>query len=853
MNRPPKGEDLKKLNAHMHLLKVTAQDVPNMTVKIAQGNFWANGTILVEYVGGISPLIVKPAHGNKYVCVVINKYGTISIVDGPISTTTIEPALPSVSKDLLPLAIMYIKSDTLIITSDMIYDVRPLFNLGTFSISHTEILNRDAINSHPISAITGLQDELIDRPSIEDFTNELALKADLDGTTSKMFKLSKGESGVANEDIILEFFRGAEGFAAIQFSESNNRLEFTNDGINFYPLTNSGEYYTKTEMDDLLSDKANAADVYIKNEIDIYLDEKANALDVYTKIEVDDALALKADASDTQDALDLKADKIDTYTKTEVDVKFSDLVDGAPGILDTLKEIADALDNDANLATNLANEIATKADLTLVNDVGTAVNNLNDTVNGIGAAINGLNDTINDVGAAVNNLNDTVNDMGMAVNTEVSTRESSDTVLTDNLSTETSVRESSDTVLTDNLSTETSVRESSDAILTDNLSTEVSTRESSDAILTDNLSTEVSTRESSDTILTDNLSTEVSTRESSDTILTDNLSTETSVRESVDLVLSTNISTESSIRASVDLLKINKSDDIKLGLNKKLQIEDEYFPGTYDDLIKVMPSTDSSIIIGDYNTNGLAMLNGKEYKIESALNPGTYQRIATVDSSDIVHLGSGNANETHFHVGGLSGNPAMELKNGGNLLLNKRMLIGSPGGTVMGGEIDIVDVQGLDPNKGTAGIGLASYRDSDIWGSFVYGVRYRGGLNTPAAVQTGDVLMEFGCLGWDGTNALGGGELMWTVDGPVSTGKIPSKAEILVTKADGSTVVGLKIGSDLKITADAFAGNGAEITNLSYAPTLSSDWSSTAPTTVQQALDRMSALLKTLNGGNPIP
>ena len=73
------------------------------------------------------------------------------------------------------------------------------------------------------------------------------------------------------------------------------------------------------------------------------------------------------------DELALKADKTDTYTKLDVDNKFTDLVGGAPGILDTLKEIDDALNNDANLATNLTDVINLKADLTLVNDVGAAV------------------------------------------------------------------------------------------------------------------------------------------------------------------------------------------------------------------------------------------------------------------------------------------------------------------------------------------------------------------------------------------------------------------------------------------------------------------------------------------------
>ena len=43
--------------------------------------------------------------------------------------------------------------------------------------------------------------------------------------------------------------------------------------------------------------------------------------------------------------------------KDYVDQKISDLVNGAPGFLDTLKEISDALGNDANLAVSLTNLI----------------------------------------------------------------------------------------------------------------------------------------------------------------------------------------------------------------------------------------------------------------------------------------------------------------------------------------------------------------------------------------------------------------------------------------------------------------------------------------------------------------
>jgi len=49
-------------------------------------------------------------------------------------------------------------------------------------------------------------------------------------------------------------------------------------------------------------------------------------------------------------------------TTTSVDIKIADLVASAPETLNTLNEIANALGNDANLATTLTDQIATKAD-----------------------------------------------------------------------------------------------------------------------------------------------------------------------------------------------------------------------------------------------------------------------------------------------------------------------------------------------------------------------------------------------------------------------------------------------------------------------------------------------------------
>jgi hypothetical protein len=63
----------------------------------------------------------------------------------------------------------------------------------------------------------------------------------------------------------------------------------------------------------------------------------------------------------TQTALDLKADQSTTYTKTEVDANIANLVNSAPETLDTLNELAAALNDDENFATTITDSVATKA------------------------------------------------------------------------------------------------------------------------------------------------------------------------------------------------------------------------------------------------------------------------------------------------------------------------------------------------------------------------------------------------------------------------------------------------------------------------------------------------------------
>ena len=63
----------------------------------------------------------------------------------------------------------------------------------------------------------------------------------------------------------------------------------------------------------------------------------------------------------TDVSLLVKADISITFTKSEVDNRIANLVDSAPATLNTLKEVATALNNDKNLSTSNTNLIGTKA------------------------------------------------------------------------------------------------------------------------------------------------------------------------------------------------------------------------------------------------------------------------------------------------------------------------------------------------------------------------------------------------------------------------------------------------------------------------------------------------------------
>ena len=230
MNLPPYGDQFRKVGAYEELLKVRAQENPNLTVKINPGGYWVNGQNYVEYVGGNTPNFAVPSSGTKWDVVCLNPFGLIQVITGTPATN--DPQPPTVPKEYLPLAFIYIPTGTTSITQDKVYDARPWLASGGYPTNHVDLTGRSSANAHPIAAITDLQATLDNKVDIVQHESDLEDKADSDGTDAEVFTLNKDWTGDPSSDIYLMVERGNATNVGIRWNESSfQRWEWTDDGL----------------------------------------------------------------------------------------------------------------------------------------------------------------------------------------------------------------------------------------------------------------------------------------------------------------------------------------------------------------------------------------------------------------------------------------------------------------------------------------------------------------------------------------------------------------------------------------------------------------------------------------------
>lgn len=200
-------------------------------------------------------------------------------------------------------------------------------NIVTFSVENTEAKYIDVYLPQQATTCAG--------PNIGEivlmYMGEVEGDEYLIGTINFILEVEKSPmlGGIESESAIHDLTEQIEIITAqIIGNDYYNKTEVDNlldQKADISDIPDMDNYYDKSETNSLLAGKANYTDLpdmslyYNKLETNSLLNNKADKSDTYTKTQVDNALALKADISDLPDMSNY-------YTKTEINNKFIDIM-----------------------------------------------------------------------------------------------------------------------------------------------------------------------------------------------------------------------------------------------------------------------------------------------------------------------------------------------------------------------------------------------------------------------------------------------------------------------------------------------------------------------------------------------
>lgn len=281
-------------------------------------------------------------------------------------------------------------------------------------------------------------------------------------------------------------------------------------------------------------------------------------------------------------------------TQEQVEKYIHDLVDGADDALDTLKELAEALNNDPNFATNITNRLTElrtqlEAEVTraknrenelasqikIVNDnLVNSVNTLNATIlkvvqditrriEAINARIQKVEDRVGDLEETDNNLTEAKEYAKELVDKEAAERRAADEKLTEAVH-QVQLDHTRDIAdLNNKILTEASERANADVALESKLNTEISDRKTADQELESKINAEAAARTAQDEVLHQQIVKETSDRQNADNGLQQNITQEAHNRQNADTVLQNNIDNEKETRIAQDEILDHKIEDLK--------------------------------------------------------------------------------------------------------------------------------------------------------------------------------------------------------------------------------------------------------------------------------------------------
>lgn len=372
----------------------------------------------------------------------------------------------------------------------------------------------------------------------------------------------------------------------------------------------AGDTALQVNIDKEVADRKNA-DTLLDNKIAQEISDRTTAIQGLESKKVDKVDGKVLSSNDFTDVLLNKLNGIEEHanyitkvsellndsgfqTEAEVEAAIQKIIGSAPGVLDTLEEIARALGDDPNFATTMTqklNELTTKietetekrveGDAALDAKLTTLSTTLTKTVEDLRtyvtetrtellARANNQDALITQNAANIqrnleliqgiqNNISGSYLEVKALLETEIAARKAEDIRLegkidqnTADLGTEREERMAADKALQDALDAEEAARTAADAALGVRIDTEIAERKAADKTLQDNITAEATARAEADTALGARIDKEVTDRTNADNELGTRIDNEEDAREAADTTLQDNIDAEETARTEAD-------------------------------------------------------------------------------------------------------------------------------------------------------------------------------------------------------------------------------------------------------------------------------------------------------------
>jgi hypothetical protein len=449
----------------------------------------------------------------------------------------------------------------------------------------------DLLLEEKINSLKKESNEKVDELKTKVEANTVAINTEKDRATARENAIQANlDTAIANHK------DEVNGLSKDIFDEANARL--------------AGDTALQVNIDKEVTDRTNA-DTLLDNKIAQEVSNRTTAIQGLESKKVDKVDGKVLSSNDFTDILLNKLNGIEEHanyitkvsellndsgfqTEAEVEAAIQKIIGSAPGVLDTLEEIAKALGDDPNFATTMTqklNELTTKietetekrveGDAALDAKLTTLSTTLTKTVEDLRtyvtetrtellARANNQDALITQNAANIqrnleliqgiqNNISGSYLEVKALLETEIAARKAEDIRLegkidqnTADLGTEREERKAADKALQDALDAEEAARTAADAALGVRIDTEIAERKAADKTLQDNIDAEEYARTQEDTRLNARIDKEVTDRTNADNDLGTRIDNEEDAREAADTTLQDNIDAEETARTEAD-------------------------------------------------------------------------------------------------------------------------------------------------------------------------------------------------------------------------------------------------------------------------------------------------------------